>query len=385
MGIAGLIYASANLAVIFNGIFCGNTIVYFMNRYNIRYVFYPAYIWSLAGSFISCGIMASFGMLPDGYEWTVLLLAVLISLTAANSMFLLGKDRVKDFNVMFIIQGISMFLIIVFMYCIIGNRHVKGYITGLFLAYFIAFVYSFALLLPVFKEHTVNKTDKPLLKILKEMLVYGLWSSVDNLAEGLATRLNYFLIQHSGGYGKVGLFDSGTKISESAWHISNSISYLEYKEVSKTPEADVQKKVTLRLFGLTFCALTAVMLVVVLIPEWVYTDYLLSAEFVGIRKIIIALSVGIIAFGSNRILSHYFIGSGKVKYSAFCSITGLIVLFIAGSILIPEYGVLGAAITASIAYSCMLLFSIIIFMRQTGAGFKDFFQSLKRKVVSVCY
>jgi O-antigen/teichoic acid export membrane protein len=263
------------------------------------------------------------------------------------------------------------------MYFIIDYRHVRGYITSLFLAYFIAFAYSFALLLPVFKKLSIhkNKLDKPLSEILKEMLVYGLWSSVDNLAEGLATRLNYFLIQHSGGYGKVGLLDSGTKISESAWHISNSISSLEYKEVSKTPEVEVQKRVTLRLFGLTFCALTAVMLVVVFIPERVYTDYLLSAEFVGIRKIITGLSVGVIAFGCNRILSHYFIGSGKVKYSAYCSITGLAVLFIAGSVLIPGYGVFGAAITASIAYSCMLVFSITVFMKQTGSGIKDFFQS----------
>ena len=60
MGMAGLIYASANLAVIFNSILCGNTILYFMNRYNLRYVFYPAYVWAFAGSAISCAVMFFF-------------------------------------------------------------------------------------------------------------------------------------------------------------------------------------------------------------------------------------------------------------------------------------------------------------------------------------
>ncbi|MDR3267081.1 MAG: polysaccharide biosynthesis C-terminal domain-containing protein [Tannerella sp.] len=375
MGVVGVIYASANLAVIFNSIFCGNTIVYFMNKYNFRYVFYPAYIWSLVGSFVSCGIMAVFGMLPAGYELAVFSLAILISLTTANSMFLLGKDRVKGFNVMFIIQGISMFLMIIFIYYIVDYKNVNGYITGLFTAYFIAFVYSWVLLLPIFGNLIDNKADKSLSEILKEMSIYGLWSSVDNLAEGLTTRLNYFLIQHSGGYKNVGLLDSGTKISESVWHISNSISFLEYKEVSKTLDREVQKNITLRLFRLTFCALTVVMLAIVSIPEWIYTSYLLNSEFVGIRTIILGLSVGIIAFGSNRILSHYFIGSGQVKYSAYCSITGLVVLLISGFILIPKYGVSGAAIAASAAYSCMLLFSILVFMKQTDTKFREFFSN----------
>ncbi|MDR0836481.1 MAG: polysaccharide biosynthesis C-terminal domain-containing protein, partial [Tannerella sp.] len=369
MGVIALIYASANLAVIFDSIFCGNTIVYFMNKYNIRYVFYPAYIWALVGSLISCGIMAVCGMLPSGYELTVFFLAILISLTTANSRFLLGKDEVKKFNIMYIIQGISMFLLIVFIYYVTDDKNINGYITGLFSAYFIAFIYSSAVLIPIFRKLTYNKADKSLPMVLKEMLVYGLWSSVDNLAEGLTTRLNYFFLKSSGGYGNVGLLDSGTKISESILHISNSISYLEYKEVSKTQEKEKQKKITLHLFRLTFCALTAVMLAVVFIPEWIYTNYLLSSEFAGIRNIILGLSVGIVTFGSNRILSHYFIGSGKVKYSAFCSITGLVVLLVTGFVLIPKYGVLGAAITTSIAYTCMLIFSLIVFMKQSDTKF----------------
>ena len=43
VGMIGLIVASVNIAVIVNGILCGNTIVYFMNRYSMRTIFLPAY------------------------------------------------------------------------------------------------------------------------------------------------------------------------------------------------------------------------------------------------------------------------------------------------------------------------------------------------------
>lgn len=372
MGKVGVIYASANLAVIFSSILCGNTIVYFMNRYNLRYVFYPAYGWAFAGSAVASGVMYFFGMLPEGYAMAVFGLAVLISLVAANSQMLLGKDDVRGFNLTFIFQGVLTFALLLCLYFMAGYKSVDGYLVGLFLASLAAFFYSTIRLLPSLGRKKNKAVGKSFSVVLKEMFIYGLWSSADNLAEGLTTRLNYFLLQHTGGYGKVGLLDAGTKMSESVWHISNSVSYIEYNGVSKTTDAQKQKQITLRLFKVTYCALTLVMAFIVCVPEWIFTDYLLTPEFAGIRHIIMGLSVGIIALGSNRILSHYFIGSGKIKYSTACSVLGLVILLAAGAFLIPAYGVLGAAVTSSIAYTCMLVYSVVIFMKQTQTTLREF-------------
>lgn len=369
MGIVGIIYASANIVSIFNSIFCGNTIVYFMNRYNLRYVFFPAYCWAFVGSSIVCMILYFFNLLPDGYAMSVFCLAVLISLVSANTMMLLGKDRVNVFNFTFIIQGVLLFLLLMVLYFVIDNKDVNGYLTGLFGAYISAFLFSTGWLIRFLRRKENNPVNKSYPKVLKEMIFYGLWGSIDNLAEGLTTRVNYFLIQHNGGFGQVGLLDAGTKISESVWHISNSVSYIEYNRVSRTTDPQAQKRVTLQLFKLTFCALILVMAFICSIPEWIFTDYLLTVEFTGIRPVIIGLSFGIIALGSNRIISHYFIGSGKIKYSAYCSLIGFILLVVSGIILIPIYGVLGAAVTSSIAYTGMLVFSIFIFKKQTGLSF----------------
>ena len=369
LGMVGVLYASANLVAIFNSILCGNTIVYFMNRYNLRYVFFPAYGWAIAGSTLACAILYFFHILPEGYVAAVFCLAVLISLVSANSMMLLGKDRVSDFNFMFILQGALLFLLLIGLYFVVGYKDIRGYLTGLFSAYIIAYLYSFIRLIPFLNKKNNPPAGRSFTAVLKEMFVYGIWSSLDNLAEGLTTRLNYFLIQHTGGYGQVGLLDSGTKMSESVWHISNSVSYIEYNRVSKTTDRQEQKRITLQLFKLTYCSLLIVMVLICCVPEWVFTDYLLTPEFAGIRKVIIGLSCGIVALGSNRILSHYFIGSGAIKYSAFCSFIGLTLLLFAGIFLIPVYGVFGAAVTSSIAYTGMLIFSIVVFMKQTGALF----------------
>ena len=379
MGLAGVIYASANIAVIFNSVLCGNTIVYFMNRYDFRYVFWPAYVWALIGSAVACGGMKLLGMLPAGFEWDVYCLAVILSLVAIHSRILLGKDHISGFNITFLIQGGVLFFSLLFIYFVAGIRETKGYVWGLYATNGLAWIVSLLLMFPFFIRQSGETPSAPpsIRKLLKEMFVYGLWSSADNLAEGLTARLNYFLVQRLSGYSHVGLLDAGTKISESVWHISRSVSFLSYSQVARTAELEEQRQMTLRFFKLTFCAITLVVGIILLIPEWVFTEYLFSSEFQGIRKVICGLAVGVIALGSNSILSHYFIGTGKVRYSTACSCIGLLTLLVSGYFLIPAYGVFGSAISTSIAFSSMLSFSLIVFIKQTQTKFKEFLPTKK--------
>lgn len=373
LGLAGILLASVNIVVMFNGILSGNTIVYFMNRYSMRTIFIPAYLWTLIGSAIACLCMQGLGLIPDGYGWTVYLLSVLMSWVAANSRFLLGKDRITGFNITFMLQGGVLFFVLLYFYYIRQEQEVEAYIRGLYITNGVAFLFSLFLLLPgLFAPVVTNKGGKSYAAMLKEMFAYGLWGSADNMAEILTTRLNYFLIQRFGGLNNVGLLDAGTKISESVWHISRSISFIEYGSVAQTNEAARQKRITLQLFKLTFCAVTLATLCMLFIPEWVYTDYLFSAQFKGIRQVIAGLSVGIVALGCNSILSHYFIGSGQIRYSAGSSAIGLLSLSMVGYGLIPWQGVVGAAISSSIAFCMMLVFSMAVFCRKTGTHLTEF-------------
>ena len=372
VGLVGIILASINIAVVFNGVLSGNTIVYFMNRYSIHTILFPAYAWPLIGSGLACAFMLFFGLFPEEYLTDIYVLSLISSFITTNARFLLGKDRITGFNITYMLQGGLLFFILLYFYYIAGKQEVSSYIYGLYIAYGIAFAGSLVLLFPYLIKRENKPTDKPFVSILKEMFSYGLWGSADNIAEVLTTRLNYFLIQRFAGLGSVGLLDAGTKISESVWHISRSVSFIEYSSVAQTTDADVQKRTTLQLFKLTFCAIASATVCILFIPEWIYTDYLFSPEFTGMRKVIFGLSVGIVALGCNSILSHYFIGSGKIRYSAVSSCIGLLTLLIAGYILIPLYGVVGAAISSSIAFCAMLVFSITVFCRHNRTRISEF-------------
>lgn len=373
LGLVGLILAMVGIATICCSVLSGNTIVYFMNRYSMQAIFWPSYCWMPIGAGIACGSMAIFGLLPEGYGFEIYMLSILTSLVTANSRFLLGKNQILGFNLTFVLQGGLLFFVLLFFYYGLKIQNITAYLWGMYLTNGIAFLVSLFLLLPFLNEKEIDpRKGRSQYALIQEMFAYGLWGGADNIAETLTTRLNYFLIQRFAGLGSVGLLDAGTKISESVWHINRSIGFITYSRVARTPDPDEQKQITLRFFKLTFCAVSLATSCILLIPEWVYTDYLFSPEFKGMRNVIIGLSVGIIALACNSILSQYFIGSGKIRYSTGSSLTGLSSLFISGHLLIPRYGVFGSAISSSIAFSTMLAFSIVIFCWKTGARPRDF-------------
>ena len=363
VGLVGLIVASMNLVVIFNGVLAGNTLVYFMHRYSMRTVMRPAYLWVPLGSVVACGVMALIGFLPTGYEVAICLLAMLNSYVTANARFLLGKDDIKGFNLTFMLQGGLLFFVLMGGYYGLHLPTVGTYVAGLFVTNGIAFVVSALRLLPYVRQEQSLEKPVATTRLLREMFAYGLWAGADNLAENCTTRLNYFLVERFGGLGSVGLLDAGTKMAESVWHISRSVSFIEYGEVAKTTDSRTQRQITLRLLRLTALALVLVMGIILCVPECFYTEWLFNAEFAGIRQVILGLSVGIVTLGCNSVLSHYFIGSGRIRWSAASSAVGLVTLLVAGSLLIPAYGVFGSALTTSIAFTAMLLFSWIVFKR----------------------
>ena len=296
-------------------------------------------------------------ILPAGYEWHIYGLTLLYSAALAYSRFLLGSDDVKGFNIINLVQGGMLFFAVLFLYFIVNRRTVDAYLWGLYFTNGIALGAGILLLLPHLRKQESRRPE--LFPALKEMLAYGLWSSADNMAENFTTRLNYFFVEHFMGRGSVGLLDAATRIAESIWLVSRSVAYIEYNRIAKTSDKGMQKQIALRLLKYTFLALLAATAAVLLVPEYIYTGYLFNTDFKGIREVILVLSPGIVMLGCNTILSHYFIGSGKVKYSACASFTGLAILLAIAPILIPAYGITGSAAAGSIAFTAMATFSFI--------------------------
>ena len=73
------------------------------------------------------------------------------------------------------------------------------------------------------------------------------------------------------------------------------------------------------------------------------------------------MSIGIIAVAVNSMLSHFFSGTGRHYFNTIGSAIGFVITLSTGLILIPHYGIKGAAFTATLSYSFSLIFQMIVF------------------------
>ena len=71
------------------------------------------------------------------------------------------------------------------------------------------------------------------------------------------------------------------------------------------------------------------------------------------------------------IFSNYFSGTGVPKYNFYASLTGLAVTLPATFVLVPIWGIVGAAIAFSCTYTAILLYQWFTFKRLTGVKAKD--------------
>jgi O-antigen/teichoic acid export membrane protein len=99
---------------------------------------------------------------------------------------------------------------------------------------------------------------------------------------------------------------------------------------------------------------------------------LFGAEFEEVKQVLIYLSVGTAAFSVSGIFSHYFSGIGQFHVNTRSSAIGFGATLLFGILLIPEYGIMGAGITASISYSLSTIYQYALFCKMTPSRFGEF-------------
>jgi O-antigen/teichoic acid export membrane protein len=74
---------------------------------------------------------------------------------------------------------------------------------------------------------------------------------------------------------------------------------------------------------------------------------------------------------ASQALSHYLSGAGQVARNAVSSGIGAVVTLVVATWAVPRWGLLGAALSASLAYSASLLYQWWGFRKHSGARWSD--------------
>ncbi|HNW70962.1 MAG TPA: polysaccharide biosynthesis C-terminal domain-containing protein [Bacteroidales bacterium] len=368
-GEQGIIITTIALILIFANIIGGASLVYLTPKLPLGKLLIPSYVWS----FIVCGlftlILFLFPLIEQKYIFHVALLTVINSLASVNSSVLLGKENIKAVNILNFTQvALTILALIVFFVSGI-SVDIYGYIYSLYIAYGLTFVFSLIFLLPYIEN---QKSDKSITyrEAIGMLFRYGFMNQLAHITQLLSFRVSYYFLESYQGYDSVGIYSNGVSITESVWMISSSVALVQYSKISNTSDKKFNQDLSAELLRISLLVSFFVLIPLVLLPGSVYS-FIFGKDFGDINRIMWLLAPGVLVFVNALILGHYFSGTGKYYVNSIGSAIGLLITIIMSVILIPAYGYLGAAFTATISYLATTVFVTWFFCRESKIKFVE--------------
>jgi O-antigen/teichoic acid export membrane protein len=348
----------------------GSGLVYFTPRKKLATLMKISYGWI---AFVMLVYLLLFNILhffpnfyhtivPEGYAWLVLLMTFVYSLHEFNLNHFLGKEKVGTFNWLFLIQILTQVTMMAVLIFAMDLRTAKALLYSQLCGYSLATLVGWILLFSNLK----CEEREPLKGTMKEMLHYGAFMQLSTLVSTLNKRLSLYLLKTHCDEKSIGVYASGTQVTEGVNIVGYSIGLVEFSALSNTENKQRASQLTLRFMKIAILLTFTALLVICLLPT-AFFELLFSEEFADIRPVILLMAPGIVFFSAHTILANYFSGTGKPKYNLYASLIGLSVTLVSAFILIPLLGIRGAAITTTLTYSALFVYQWIVFHKQTGS------------------
>ena len=346
----------------------GGALVYLLPRFNFYQLLIPSYAWAFIWAGLISTLLSVTGLSPPEYHIHLIFISLIHGLSAINSAMLLGYERIKAHNISGIVKVVVLlvtFFVLLEFYPTLGF---DAYLYAMYLSFLsglmITTIYLFKEIKPVATQQMKS--------VLKEVFSSGFFVQIGNFLQLFNYRLSYYILEFYYGTASVGIYSTGVSLAEAFWLISKSIGMVQYARISNSTDEEYNRTLTIRLVKFTFIATAVLLIPFILLPERFYVILFKHSNFAEVRQVIIYLSIGVATFSVSGMFSHYFSGIGKFHINTYSSGIGFIITVLAGILVIPTYGIMGAGITATCSYLASTVYQSVVFCRLTSTRPSEF-------------
>ena len=373
-GIGYMVVVDVSFLLIGVELLAGSGLVYFTPRKKLSTLMLVSYSWIIIAITLYALVFWLLSYFPDtfdnivpqGYAKITLLMVLVYSFHNFNLNIFLGKEKVHLYNWVFSIQILTQITVMCVLLFVFHITDAHAFIYSLMSGYSVAAIVGFCFLLPMVKKEGFDS-----IKVTaKEMFSYGAIIQLSTLVSTLNKRLSMFLLKQHWGDERVGVFSSGTQITEGVKIIGNSLALVQFSALSNMTDRKEAVKLTLRFIKIAVVFTILALAIIVLMPTSFY-EWVLSKEFSEIKHVMLYMSPGIIFLAAHTILAHYFSGTGQPKYNLYASLTGLCFTIPSTLLLVKPFGIDGAAISSSITFAASFTYHWIIFRKQSSLRLAD--------------
>lgn len=310
------------------------------------------------------------------FEMMTLIGSIICSTIFFNlSRILIGDSYFSKLNLLTLLQGLLSPVLIFFFVGVLSLK-LKGAALNIFFVNAVLCVYLLKICLDKYKpDYRFNAV------FLRECVVYGFKGWFGDMAGRANVRLDQIILGLTSSASFLGIYSVAVFLVELIWLVPDSVGPILFNKITAAENDEEKIKITYKanrilLFISFILAVPLFIGVVYFILPYGYGD-----KFIDARVPFSVLLPGSLLFITHKVITKILSGSGHIAASSKGMIYGSLFSIILYIILIPKYGLIGAAIASSLGYFAVSVSCLIQYCKYFPLNYFDFFV-IKREDIS---
>jgi len=334
------------LVQVITEVYTGYSLVHFLQKFNHRKLMRTGgLIIVLTAALAGFLLPLRSAIVLDVYFYFPVLLLVLLH--SFFCVLLLGKQRLRMYNLISLVQPFLLLTFLAFLIFVTKNFTFKAYYIALTASFFFALPLSTFFVYRAFRESIVFSEYS-----FKSVAAKGLYFQAGTLMLLFINRYNYYVLAETE---KIGLYATSCALMDACLLIASAASPVLLARISVISNAGM---LLLRILRLVILALLVLYATCWLIPESLLL-LLVGNGYTGIRSVMLSYGPSVVFQGACMLVGQYYSATGRQAQLVKLYTVPFIIHLILAPLLIKQMGITGAA--AASAFTFLLVFLRLYF------------------------
>lgn len=205
----------------------------------------------------------------------------------------------------------------------------------------------------------------------RQALSYGWKAHLSNILAFVNYKVDIFLVNFFIDPAATGVYVIAVALAEKLWLVSQAVSTVLLPRLSQLSSDEAKRKKLTPLISRWVLMVTLLGGLVLAAIAYPFVALIFGAEYLDSVLPLLILLPGIVVGSASRVLANDIAARGRPELNMYTSVVVVVVNLIGNLVLIPPYGLVGAAIATTLAYSLNLILRLVIYSRFTSNPWID--------------
>jgi len=206
---------------------------------------------------------------------------------------------------------------------------------------------------------------------VRTLLAFGIFPWLSNFMIRGVLKADFWFVQHFAGLDNLGLYSVASNFGETLYLLPNTLGLVVLSYVADPETRDNATEQTALIARLFFVTMIVGAVAFSPFSSWFF-GFAFGPDFRASGPIFNLLLWGIVPYSLASVLIGFLTGANQVRHVLVAASAGLILTLALDMLLVPRFGMAGAAGARGVALNVMTWYLVIRFHRTTGIKYRDF-------------